>query len=335
LGWRWRRTAPKRAALAVTAGISLAAGLVNGASVPEGLEKWRLSLYHWAWPLVLFVSLTLGLALVDLVRRAPRAQRPWVPQLACGVAALAIVVPAAVNPHLDRRSNTLHDAYSPVERGYLDDLVDQVMAERDRLDGPVLLIERGQVSNFDGMREALAVALEDRGFVVQHPRLLAHGVHHDRLAQRDAVRSGLVLVVDEVATGDVAADADVPGRLIAEVTPPAFDRAAYDELVEQVSGADGVEVSEQGQRALDALPNGGRESLFAAAVAFLPAKAEVSMLDPEMLRFLRDNPLDAPRLDPELIERVLDSLPPDDQPRLRVFQLDRDEIVDFAFPNEL
>jgi hypothetical protein len=332
LGWRWRRTEPRRTAMVITAGIVLVAGLVNGSSVPEGLEKLRLSLYHWAWPLVLFVTLALGLAVVDLAKRVPVLQRPWVPTLACGLAALAIVVPSAVNPQIDRRSNTLMDAYSPVERGYLDRLVDQVLDERDQIDGPVVLLERGQRSWFNGLREALAVELEDRGFVVQHPPFLQLGIHHDRLAHRDTVRSGLVLVVDEVVTGDVAAELDVPGRLIAEVTPDrSFDREAFDELVDQATTGETVEISADGQRAIDGMSS-DRSALFQASLSFLPAHAEEALIDRETLEFLRDHPLDAPRLDPDLVDRVLDSLPSAEQPRLRVFLLDRDEIRAFARP---
>jgi hypothetical protein len=335
LGWRWRRTQPRRAAVAVAAGIALVAGLVNGSSVPEGLESHRLSLYHWAWPLVLFVTLTLGLAVIDLVRRSRLAERPWLPTLACGLAVVAIVIPSAVNPHLDRRSNTLIDAYSPVKRGYIDRLVDQVLDQRDRIDGPVVLLERGQTDWFLGLREALAVELEDRGFVVQHPQNLWTGVHHDRLADRDSVQSGLVLVVDEVVTDDVAARIDVPGEQIAEVTADRpFDHEAFDELVAQATTGEDVRISADGQRAIDRMSS-ARGGLFAASLSFMPAQAETALIDPQMLTFLRDHPLDAPRLDPDLVERVLDTLPPPDEPRLRVYLLDRDEIRNFARPGEL
>lgn len=333
-GWRWRTVAPRRAALAVAAGITLAAGLVNGSSVPEGLEKYRLSLYHWAWPLVLFVTLALGLAAGELVRRAPAVHRSWVPRVACAAAVLAIAVPAAVNPALDRKSNTLVDAYSPVERSYLAGLVDQVLDERDEIEGPVALIERGQINYFNGLREALAVELEDRGLVVQHPTRLWTGVHWDRLADRDTVRSGLVLVVDEVVTGDAAADHAVPGRLIAEVNPAPFDEEAFDELVDEVRDGGEVEVSAEGERALDGMA-GRRGELFSVSLAFLPSNAETSLLDRDVLEFLRDHPLDNPRLDPDLVDRVLDTLPTADQPRMRVFLLDRDEIRAFAGASEM
>jgi hypothetical protein len=334
-GWRWRRTEPRRAALAVTAGIALVAGLVNGSSVPEGLEKYRLSLYHWAWPLILFVTLALGLAVLELARRAPVVQRPWVPSLACGVAALAIVVPAVANPHLDRKSNTLRDAYSAVQRGYLDRLVDQVLDERDRMDGPVVLLERGSQSAFTGMREALAIELEDRGFVVEHPRILWQGIHYDRLADDDTVQTGLVLVVDEVVTDDVAERIDVPGEVIAEVNPDdPFDHEALDELGEQIDEAGEVVLGADAEAAIERMAP-ERRGLFAAALSFLPANAETALIDPDVLHFLRAHPLESPRLDADLLDRVLDSLPSEQQPRLRVFLLDRDEVVDFARPGEL
>jgi hypothetical protein len=332
-GWRWRRAAPRRAAVAVAAGIALVAGLVNGSSVPEGLEKYRLSLYHWAWPLVLFATLALGLAVGELAQRAPVARRPWVPRVACAAAVLAIVVPAAVNPALDRPSNTLVDAYSPVRRGYLDRLVDQVLAERGGIDGPVVLLERGQRSFFSGLREALAIELEDRGLVVQHPRLLWTGIHYERLADGDTLQSGLVLVVDEGVTGDAAAELEVPGRLIAEVGPAPVDEEAYDELLAQLRDGGEIEVSAEAQRAFD--ETGRRGELSRATLSFLPARAEAALVDRSTLELLRDHPLDAPRLDPVLIRRVLDSLPTAEEPRMRVFLLDRDEIRAFAGTAEI
>jgi hypothetical protein len=75
--------------------------------------------------------------------------------------------------------------------------------------------------------------------------------------------------------------------------------------------------------------------MFAAVLSFLPASAESALIDREILEFLRDHPLDAPQLDPDLIERVLDTLPAADQPRMRVFLLDRDEVLAFVNPGEL
>ncbi|HEV7759517.1 MAG TPA: hypothetical protein VGO78_11030, partial [Acidimicrobiales bacterium] len=204
--------------------------------------------------------------------------------------------------------------------------------ERDQIDGPVVLLERGQRSWFNGLREALAIELEDRGLVVQHPPFLWMGIHHDRLADRDTVRSGLVLVVDEVVTGDVAAQVDVPGRVIAEVAPDRpFDQEALDELVDQATTGETVEISTDAQRAIDRMSS-DRSELFRASLSFLPAHADEALIDRETLEFLHDHPLDAPRLDPDLVDRVLDSLPSAEQPRLRVFLLERDEIRDFARP---
>jgi hypothetical protein len=47
---------------------------------------------------------------------------------------LAIAVPAAVNPSLDRPSNTLRAAYSPIDRDLVARAADWVMDHRDELD---------------------------------------------------------------------------------------------------------------------------------------------------------------------------------------------------------
>jgi hypothetical protein len=338
LGLRWRRAHQSRqAALVVAAGIVLVAGLVNGSSVPEGLEKYRLSLYHWAWPLALFVVVSLALGAIELVRRLPQTQRPWVPTAACALAVAAIAVPSLVNPSLDRRSNDLGDAYSPIHRSFMDDLSDQVIDEKAAIagPGPVVLLERGQQNNFHGLREALALALEQRGLTTVHPRYLWNGVDAERLVQSDTVESGLVMVIDQAVAVDEAEVNQVPGRLIAEVDGLAdFDQDALDTLIDQVTEAGSVELTEEGEAAIAARPSPGDEVL-GAAISFLPTNPGVGLTNPEILRFLRDHPPASPPLDAGAIDLVLDTLPGKQDARLRVYLLDHDELVAYAYPGEI
>lgn len=69
----WRRTDPRRASLGAAVVLVVAAGLVNGASVPRGLEQSRLTFYHWAFALAFLLALIAGLALASaLARTGPR-----------------------------------------------------------------------------------------------------------------------------------------------------------------------------------------------------------------------------------------------------------------------
>ena len=56
----WRRVDPRRASLGAAVGLVAVAGLVNGASVPRGLEQGRLTFYHWAFALAFFLALIGG-----------------------------------------------------------------------------------------------------------------------------------------------------------------------------------------------------------------------------------------------------------------------------------
>ena len=68
-------------------------------------------------------------------------------------------------------------------------------------------------------------------------------------------------------------------------------------------------------------------------------KQPVQALAPSVLRFLRDHPIEEPRLDPALIQRVLDTAPalwsPDMAVGLRLYLVHRNELLKIAFPGEL
>lgn len=274
-GWRWRRSdrhrfrfedpAPeaesgstsRRAALVVMAALLAVAGLLSGASVPEGIEQYRLVFYHWALALAFFVSLTLALAALGAADGLDLARRPWVRPLSVAVAILAVAVPNLVNPWLGRWSSSLLAAYAPMDRDALDELADEVTAHGDRLDGTVVLIARGATWE-SGAHEALALALNQRGVAVKHPRYDGLFVAESRLARRSRVDAGLVMVLDtdpgaganagtgtdsdagsDTESDDVGEDGgdggggdgeDVAslGELIAEVDiPEGFDSEAY------------------------------------------------------------------------------------------------------------
>jgi hypothetical protein len=221
---RWRRSHPRRSALALMAGFAAVGGLVNGASVPEGMEQYRLTFYHWAFALAFFVTLVLGLAVADGVGRLVAHPPPWAGTASVGVALAAIVAPAAVNPALDRPTNTLVAAYGPVERQVLDRLARDVLADVDT--GAVTLVYGRDDVPFIPLREALALELIDRGFAVRFPPPLRGFVDEERLADPGEADQALVLQVD-----DATPEPPPGGRLVAEADlTDGFDWDAYDAL---------------------------------------------------------------------------------------------------------
>jgi hypothetical protein len=362
LAVRWRRR-PRRFALVVMAGIVAVAGLANGASVPEGLEKFRLALYHWAFPLALLVVLALGLGMAELVGRTPLA-RPSLRPVLAGCALLTVAVPALVNPSVDRPSNTLAAAYSPVDRRVVERAAEQVVEHGDRLGGDIVLLSRGGDANFDGLPDGLAAMLIERGISMQFPSTYRHFVDDERLAHRRTADAGLMVVVD-----DGTARTEPAGELIADqAIVEGLDLAAFEALVAQVdrgADADGVRFGPAVERALDVLPRDliaqieagqlpagvSTEELFAEGSDEVDAALGTALLlqtitddpaarllDSQILDFLIENPLASPRLGPELLRRLRDGLPDgwsNDPLRLSVYLLDRDELLSTATEAEL
>jgi hypothetical protein len=307
-GVRWRRKHPRRAALTLVAGFVAVGGLVNGASVPSGIEQYRLAFYHWALALAFFVTLALGLAVADGLRWAAGrwaagrwaagrwaagSPRPWAGPVAAGVALAAVVVPAAANPALDRPTNTLAAAYAPVERQAMERLAGQVLANVDR--DPVTLVYARDDVPFIALREGLALELIDRGFAVRYPPSLRWFADGERLAEPSEADQALVLQID-----DGTPQRRPPGRLGAEVDmAPDFDWDAYDELLSRSPGQ---------------IPLGDNPLTRAALDALRPAE-------------------------PRLVSRVADTMPTVDDPaalhRLQVYVLDRAQLATALESGEL
>jgi hypothetical protein len=255
-GVRWRREHPRRAALTLVTAFVAVGGLVNGASVPSGIEQYRLAFYHWAFALAFFATLALGLAAADGLRWAAGRWAagkppPWAGSVAAGVALAAVVVPAAANPALDRPTNTLAAAYAPVERQAMERLAGQVLANVDR--DPVTLVYARDDVPFIALREGLALELIDRGFAVRHPPSLRWFADGERLAEPSEADQALVLQVD-----DGTPQRRPSGRLVAELDmAPGFDWDAYDELM---------------SRSPDPIPLGDNPLTRAALDALRPAE---------------------------------------------------------------
>lgn len=361
LGVLWSRNAPDRLAMVAMVAVLVIAGLINGANVLDSEESWRLIMYHWAFPLAFFVALSLSAgaatAVSWLVRYVPASRRAWAGMAGSGLSLAAIVVPSAVNPALDRGTNMLVAAHSPIERGYVQDLVNAVLAERGRVgDGPLLVVSEGAVP-FSSVRESVTLYLVQKDLDARLTRSLRWYVPDKNLADREAAEAGLLIVEDyDPEWQDIAV-----GELIADVPTTAdLDLAALERLLERFDGVDELSFGPAVVAQLDVLPTSWLRAAesgdLAAAMgnglddAVEPSGDRVSeqtrtllrlyalrreparyLLDRELLEFLAAHPLEEPRLDPVLIERVLHTAPDQlraERPmRLRAYLLDRDELA--------
>ncbi len=240
---RWRTDHPRRATLGPMAAVVAAAGLVNGSSVPVGLEQARLSFYHWTFVLAFFVALVIGLAVADLVAGRVRAATAGRPRAASGMAVLTVLLvagPAVVNPHLDRRTNDLAAASAYLDADVIDRLADGAAAHADALgDHPVVLTRNSPPYVMYG--PTLAFALVERVTDVRFPLTYRTFVHDRRLVDRDDLSGGLVLVVDDemrtpVDDGELVADVDLGTGLAVD---------DYRALVATAEAADGVVLGDE------------------------------------------------------------------------------------------
>jgi hypothetical protein len=314
-------------------GVAALAGFVTGSKVPVGSEENRLVLYHWSFIVALFAWLVLGLGVVDLARRTRLARGRAILPALTALAFLAIVVPAGLNPMLDRPSNALTAAHGFLEKRFVNRLADAVLAHRHELGAQTLVLGRDEPL-YSQFHDALAFALAERGLDVRHPQSSRGFVHDSRLVDREGVESAIVLVADtEVHT------LSLPGRLVADVdVQPGFDVAAYGKLLAQARSGGPVRGGRATDRAIAAIPDKSLRFLLAFGIDNLhddPAR----MLIRPVLEFFRDHPIESPRLDPRLIERTLETAPAGWTPqtilRIRLLLVTRPELLRMAAPGEL
>jgi hypothetical protein len=248
-----------------------------------------------------------------------------------------VAAPAVVSVALDRRANTAPAAYSSLDRDIVELLADAGADHADRLGDHPLVISRNEPP-YTMYRETLAFALIERGVDVRFPLTSRFFVHDDHLVDRDRLEGGLVLVVD------AALPSDAPdGELIAEARldpdEPTLDLDAYRELVATAEAAREVRLGPEVTGSLG--PD--ERTLVAAAFRAVVDDPERAVLDTSVLEFVAGHPaLVEPALDPDAAARLLASIEdlgdgwdPDGAAGIRLFLVDREEMIDFAGTNEL
>jgi hypothetical protein len=335
LGWRWRSSRPRQARLCAMAGLVAVAGYLTGSSIPFGLEQGRLAFYHWAWPLTLFVGLALGLAAVGAVRRLVPAPTGWVRGTIALAAVVAVVAPVVANPQLTRPGNEISETHTRIERGVVDDIVGQVMAHDDSVEGPTLLFARNEPL-FAGMSQAIAFGLVEEGVDVRFPRYFRDAVHEDRLADRAALDGALLVVFGD----DQARPVPATGELIAEYV---YDQVpgeaeAFDSLVAIAEAADEVRFAPEQERALDDAFTAEERRVAEQVLDTVLDDPEESLRGQLTLEILRDFPPVEPAFDPDDVATVAASEEYDVRlgvDEIRVYALDRDQTLDIAAASEV
>ncbi len=324
--WRMRWRSPPVGALVVTIAVLGVAGVATAAKAPDSYEQARLVLFHWATALSFLVAVAAGLAVVEAGRRVRLAERAprLVRIVAPAVVASLLVALVAIDPALDRPSSSQAAADATVPRSVFDDLADQVLANRSRTSGPVVLLRAG-ADDLIGQPDALMSRLAERGLSLVYPRSAAGFVSPDRLVDPSTVRSGLLVVLDPGGPDQL------PGRLIAEAdAAPGFDLDALDELVEEAEAARHVELGPD----LDAALRrrfGAEAGLVGLDLASrLLADPESVLVQEEWMSILAADPPVSPHLDRSLLVRIRDTFPDRmrgevSPTRIRVYELDRQE----------
>jgi hypothetical protein len=108
--------------------------------------------------------------------------------------------------------------------------------------------------------------------------------------------------------------------------------------VTQVQNGGPVVLGPDAEAALAAMDDPA-QLIFRTALRDLGTNAGQGLMQRPLLEFLRDHPLESPTFDPEMLRRHLDGLPADHVPgavtRVRVYLLDRDEVLRDGFPFEI
>jgi hypothetical protein len=338
LTWRWRHTQPRRARLGAMAGIVTLAGLYNGASVPQGIEQFRMPFYHWTFVLAFFVALVVGLAAADLLARVlagrGRAVRRPARLVLAGAVVVAVFALPLVNMQLDRSSSRAAAVSLSLKRYDLDQVVDEILDHRDELGKRPVLLTRHEPL-YGGTGPEIEFALAEHGIDVLHPLVDRFFVHDQRLVHRETVDSGLMVVLDT----EMPAGPPIGVEKVADVTLPSdMDLAAYRTLVTQAQIGGDLVLGPDAEAALASMDQ-NYQRVFRQALRDLKDHPANALMEPQLLAFLRDHPVASPALDPKMLRRQLDGLPEDHLrgsiTRVRVYLLDRADVLRYGYPIEI
>ncbi len=310
-GHRWKRTHPRRARLVIMVGVLVVCGLLTGASVPNSVERSRLTFYHWAWPLTIFAVLGLALVAADLAkllaerRASGAAPRRLMPALV-GVSLVVIVVPTLLNPTFDRYGNDLDRTGTLYPKSVYDTLADGIVAAGvDDIDGEVVVVGEGGPF-YDGTTEGLSLQLSERGIDVAYSLFLRDFVADEHLVQADDLGAVLILVTESI-NGPVVTPR---GEEIARVSvSDEFDRDAYDEIVAAVEATDPDDFEPAELARLLDNASANERLLFEEQLRRAFEEPRRWFLQRDLARFFIEFPPVNPRLDPDVLRRLADSFP--------------------------
>jgi hypothetical protein len=143
----------------------------------------------------------------------------------------------------------------------------------------------------------------------------------------------------------VVIDTELPAKppigveKIADVTLPSdMDLAAYRTLVTQIEVGGDLVLGPDAEAALAAMDQ-PYQRIYRQALRDLKTHPANGLMEPQLLEFLRDHPIESPALDPKMVRRQLDGLPEDhlrgSVSRVRVYLLDRADVLRYGFSIEI
>ena len=300
LAWGARARSRALARLAFVALVLLAAGVVNGSNVPEGVESSRVNLYRWSWAGAFLTWTALGMGVVFLVGRAIGARRIGVrlPRLApVALLVIAAVIAASIVFTNGRDDHNRERPAFPLEKKF----AAEVLARIDR-HHPVVIVSDGYAATLS-VAPYLIFRLAEAGVHVEVPayRTAAYGTRRRYRASSDT--SALVVVSGNQPLRAAAGELIALGRFSPE-------RAAL--LDELSAAARGVKVElAPGRAAFIAREYKGlRRLIIDALLAKLPTDPRSVLKTPEFVQLLLDGLLRSPTFDRAKLQRLL-ALPDD------------------------
>jgi hypothetical protein len=296
LAWSARSRSRAVARLAFVALVVLAAGVVDGSNVPDGIESLRVNLYRWSWTAAFLTWTALGIGAVLLVGRVVGTHRIGnrVPQLA--PVALIVIAAVIAASTVFTTGNDDHNRERPAFA--LEKRVSAAVLARIDRHRPVVITS-------DGLAASLSIApyvlfrLVEAGVAVEVPKSQGSTYGSHRIYQPGSDTPAIVI---SSGAGKLPS---VSGELITIERFAPARTALLDELSAEALGVK-VEQAPGATALVDRLYPGLRHLYIDPLLALLPTDPRVALGQPAFLNLVLAGLLRSPAFDEVKVRRLLD-----------------------------
>lgn len=319
-----RRRRRTLALLCLTALVLAAAGAVNGSTIPDSIEQFRINFYRWAFVVAWLTWIALGWLATIGVRAVldrrhaelPRALPRLAPLAAIAIMAIPAIATVATAGDDDARRDQSGFPTMRAMAAAAVDVADEGGAER------VTLVLRGR-SAVLASGPALTLQLEAAGFRVVLPDQQARFYGDQRILE-PGDDPGEVILLLVTGRGSVP---DGPGRTVARVDMNEAQRAPLEQLVAMAAG-EPVRPSADAEQILAEFAADELEAAYLREVmTTIEDDPEALLTNELLLEIVAAGYFESPAFDPEVVDELQRSLPTttvneDDVFELRVLTAD-------------